>query len=178
MGLINAMKEAQEGLEASIVRSPEEIKAAALNTIHEAIDTVKGSGSVMTELGSLKDAYIDLPLGAASNALTATGQLLSAHPVDATVTTFGALTDAAKNVGKIAVAPLPLGIAAAGSSLEAAKTVVKAPVTVPLAAGKVVYNGCNKMLDLLGGDDIPAVQPANDNSSEAPSEPSAPPMAA
>lgn len=154
MSKINAARESL----VQMAPTPEAIKAGTLNTIHNAYSTLRGSGSVMTELGKVKDAYIDLPTGVAGTGLKACAELLTVQPINATCTLAKGLTAACGDIAKIVVSPIPTALAAAGKTLEGAKTVAKLPITVPMQACSVVGNGCSKMLDLFGS--APAVQSA------------------
>ncbi|MFH0838003.1 MAG: hypothetical protein V1880_01915 [Patescibacteria group bacterium] len=172
---INTAREAAE----HAVPNPEAIKAAALNTCRGAIETCKGSGSIRTELVKIKDSCINLPLGMAANSLKACTQLLTLQPIKATCTVARGLTDACKEAAKIAVSPLPTGIAAIKQTARAGVTVAKLPVTAPLAVYRVAERGLTRATDILfGSENLPA--PANDNANAGPppAASSAMPMAA
>ena len=148
MGIADALHSVQE--RANTMPNPEEFKAATLNKIHGCYETIRGSGSVMTELGNVTHACLDLPAGAVGGALKAVGQLCTLQPINATCTAGKALVDTCQNLGKIAVSPVPIALAAAENSLSVAKKVAKLPIKAPIAAYRVAERGVNRVLDLFG----------------------------
>lgn len=154
MGVVSSINEGREAIR-NLPTSPEAIKAAALNTCHSAIATCKGSGSIKTELGKLASTCAGLPLKVVGSGLTACKDIVTLHPVDAVCTVFKGATSACTDVAKAMISPVPMAIATAKQSVGAAKEVVKAPVTVPLAAYRVVDRGLTRVTDkLFGGDSI------------------------
>lgn len=154
MGIANAFNTAQEAAE-QIAPSPEAIKAAAMNTCRSAINTVKGSGYVTTEIGKIKDRLIDLPVGMAANTLKASTQLLTLQPLRATGTLAGGLIGACKDATKLAISPVPTGIAAVKSTARTAVEAAKLPVTVPLAAYRKGSEWVERGTDIIFGPDTP-----------------------
>ncbi len=161
---LNKIRAGQEALVEKV--SPEKIKESALSTLHECYDTVRGSGSVMTELGKVKDAYISLPADVVGNALKASAQLLTVQPIKATCTVAKGLKDTCVNMAKIAVSPVPTAIAAAQQSLAKVKDVGVAVGKAPLKMVQTAQNGCHKFLDLFGS----SASSAPSNTNAAPPE--------
>lgn len=173
MGLTDTLKGIQEGVE-RVIPSGEALREAATTTIHRAYDTIRGSGSIRTELGKAGEVALKLPFNMASNALRACGQLLTFQPVEATKTVASGLMEACGNLAKMGTAPVPIALAAAGKALDATKTVVQLPLTAPLAAFGVVKRGVGRVVELMSENRLPASPVANDNANTntAPSLPS------
>ena len=131
-----------------------------MNLCHGAIDTIQGSGSIKTELGSLAETCAMAPVKAAASALTACKELVTAHPIDATCTAFKGAATACTDALKIVASPVPIAAATAKQTLNLGKEAFKAPVTVPLAGYRTMKRGFYRVSDYLLGDSVPS---ANDN---------------
>lgn len=159
----------------NLTPSAEQIKAAALNKCKGAMDSIKGSGQITAELKKTADSLIGIPAEAAAGGLKACVQLLSFQPIKATCTVAKGLMGVCENVAKVATAPIPVALATAGQSYNAAKsagqTVVSLPKKGVLKAYDVTERGLNSVLNLFGPSETSAV---NDNASTPPAAPSAP----
>jgi len=154
MGIaVNALQGARETVD-KLTPSPEAIKAAASNTIQNAYASIRGSGSIMTELGKTKDAFLGMPAEAIGGALKASGQLLTLQPINATRTVATGLINTCKNLAKFTTSPIPVALAAAENSYKTTKsvasTVVRFPKTAVLKGYGVVERGVNEVLDIFG----------------------------
>lgn len=163
--IYNTVAEAQESAD-NITPSAEQIKAAALNKCRGAVDSIRGSGQITTELKKTADSLIGIPAEAAAGGLKACVQLLSFQPIKATCTVAKGLTGVLENVAKVATAPIPVALAAAGQSYNAAKsagqTVVSLPKKTVLKAYDVTDRGLNKVLDLFGPSESSAPSKSKD----------------
>lgn len=171
MGVVSSINEGREAIR-SLPTSPEAIKAGALNMCHSAIDTCKGSGSIKRELGNLASTCAMYPVKIAASGLTACKEIVTGHPIDGVCSALKGATAACTDAAKIITSPIPLASATAQQGLKATKEVVKAPVTVPLAAYRVANRGLEKMLSYMGSNDAPS--PANDNAEPPKTAASAP----
>jgi len=179
MGVVNRINEGRETIR-RIPTSPEEIKAKGLNLCRSAINTCKGSPSLKTHLTDLAGKCAMYPVNVAGNALTACKDIISGHPIDGVCTAFKgagqACTDAIKITGKATVGT---ATTTGRQTLKAGKTLVEAPVKVPMAAGRTVKQGFYAVANRLEStyDKVASLgattsAPANDN---AASEEAAPP---
>jgi len=148
MGIGSAINTARETVH-NLPTSPEAIRAGAMNMCQSAIATCKGSGSIKTELGNLASTCAMYPVNIAASALTACKEIVTLHPVDAVCTALKGATAACTDVAKIITSPIPIASATAQQGLKAAKEVVKAPVTIPLAVGRTIERGVGRVSDLF-----------------------------
>lgn len=168
--IMGKAESARESISNATNVSPEQIKTAALGKIRGAYDTVRGSGSVGQELRKVGNAYINAPLEIVAAIPRAMGQLLTVQPWELTKTVFGTAANVAGNVAQACLAPIPLTIAAAQQSLGTAKKTGTALINAPVRAGRVVQNGCGRILDMLGS----PMTPASPTTAKAPAIPPAP----
>ncbi len=165
--IYNTVAEAQEYAD-NIAPSAEEIKAACINRINGAKEHLRGSGEVTGELKKTAESLLGIPAEAAAGGLKACVELLSFQPIKATATVAKGLTGVCENLAKVATAPLPVALAAAGQSYNVAKnagqTVVSLPKKTVLKAYDVTDRGINKVLNLFGPDENAS---ANDSANPA-----------
>jgi len=140
--IIGGVKETQEEIIKNIPSSED---------IHHIIDAGKeniiGSGSIITEINKLKNAYTELPINMISNTMKASAQLLTVQPVAATLTVLKGAISALGDIAKIGISPIPTSIAAIKTTLETAKVAAKLPYTAPVKGFHVVNRWCDKLLN-------------------------------
>lgn len=163
----NALQNARETV-SNLAPTGAEIKTAAMNTIHGAYDAIRGSGSIMTELGKAKDSFIGMPAEMLGGALSATGKLLTRHPIEATRTAATSLINASKDLATFVTSPFRLTVAAGENMFSGVKKATTAVAALPkkgaLKAYHVVSDGVNEFLNLFGPGE------ASSSSSNAPSK--------
>lgn len=165
-GMPNILQNARETVE-NLAPSAEAIKSTTLKGIEDAYRTIKGSGSIMTELGNVKDSFIGMPANLLGGALGATAKFMTLHPIEGTRTAATGLINAAKDMARFVTAPLPLTFATAKTSLGATKTaastVAGLPKQIVLKGYGAVDRGLNSFLDLFGPTGVaPNTPPAPD----------------
>jgi len=127
------------------------LKANALGKIEDSLNFIRGKEPVGEQVKELGKAYVDLPIGTSARLLKAGYELLGAHPVEASKTASEALGRALKDVGRICLAPMTMGVAIARSGLEKTRGVVSVPKKATLRIFDTARNGGHKILNLLGG---------------------------
>ncbi|MBN2306512.1 hypothetical protein JXD20_00845 [Candidatus Peregrinibacteria bacterium] len=172
MGVIKAINTAREtGQEiANKIPNTAEARNRIVNACNSAIQTCKGSTSVMQELRNARDAVIDLPVGIASNTLKACTELVTGHPVNAVCDAAKILTDSCKNAGRIIVSPVAMSATAirktANTAAEGVRTSFRAVDTVK--------NGVLSVTDeILGGTPSATAGAAAPSAAKPPPQPPA-----
>ena len=135
---------------------------------HSAIATCKGSGSIKTELGNLAGRFVNIPVTVAAGALTTCKDIFSGHPVDAICEPFKVLGKSCREVAGIVGNTVSTVSATGQQTLNVGKEVAKAPITVPLAAYRVVDRGLTTVTNRLFGDN--PIAPSNDNAGKGSKE--------
>lgn len=182
MGLKDGINKIREGAN-NLKLNGGAIREAATRSLDEGYRALKGSGSVMTEIGRAGKTCADLPLEMGAKGLQACAQLLTFQPVEATCTVAKGLTEACGNLAALITSPIPITAAACEGALKVAGTVIKAPIEGPLAVGRTVKRGLINMTGWLGSlttPDSSSRGTANDNGKSVapPAEPAPAALAA
>lgn len=145
MEVRNGLDTLQEGAR----NVPEAIKARALNTLHNGYETLRGSGSLPQELSSVARSYLNIPGTALGTALRASGDLLTFQPLQATRAVAGGLLSTLRDIGNIVTSPSRVAVAGVGTAARAVGSVAALPLRAPMAACRVVGNGCSSLMGML-----------------------------
>jgi hypothetical protein len=145
------------------------IRQKASQTIHEAYDSLRGSGSIVQEIKKpFQNTFVNVPKEAFNSTFDATMNLVTLHPIESAKTLTHGMTKVMSNITQAAISPIPISLAATGTTLYLAWQGAKLPVTIPLKGFSIAKNGCAQAMKLL--EDKP--KPAGNQKAPTPLPPS------
>lgn len=173
MGIVTAIGSARErGAEAAKrIPTGSEAREKTMQVIDSALQTCKGSGHLMTEVGNVGKACIELPMGIASNTMKACTNFVTGHPVDAFCSATEILTDSCKKAGKI----MAFTTAGSNAALQEVGRGARSVARIPGRAARTVSGGLNRISNMAFGNTPtgPSGGNAGLSSADAPPPPSA-----
>ncbi len=156
-GIGSAIHTVQETGE-SLTPSAEQIRQTAKDSIKGGLNAIRGSGNIQTELKSLAETIVDLPLQASSAAWKASIRMLTLNPIGAVKALSEGLGNSCKDLGKIIASPVSTSVATVKTSTElgkkaiqTGKDIARMPINGTIKAKNVVKGGIGTVSNLFFG---------------------------